>query len=94
MDQMQWCTRSASELAQFLTHATVQQSSAIGGNTLYHVQHEGNEKIALSLSDGSALIIELRAKPSVKRRRIDEVAATVDIAGNSDISLNENHTTR
>ncbi|MBX9900548.1 MAG: hypothetical protein K2Y28_07150 [Burkholderiaceae bacterium] len=94
MDQMQWCTRSASELAQFLTHATVQQSAAIGDNTLYHVKHEGNEKLALSLSDGSALVIELRAKPSVKRRRIDEVAATADIAGHSDISLNESHTKR
>lgn len=86
MDQLQWCTRSATELAQFLTHATVQQSAAIGGNTLYHVKHEGNEKLAISLTDGSALIIELRAKPSVKRRRIDEVAATADFAGNSDIS--------
>ena len=85
MDQMQWCIRSATELAQFLTHATVQQSSAIGGSTLYHVQHEGSEKIALSLSDGSALIIELRAKPSVKRRRIDEAAAMTDIARSTGI---------
>lgn len=85
MDQLLWCTRSASELAQFLTHATVQQSSAIGGSTLYHVQHEGNEKIALSLSDGSVLIIELRAKPSVKRRRIDEAAAITDIAPSTGI---------
>lgn len=73
MNKFQWRTESAAGLANLLKQATLEKSAAIGSSTLYQIHHEGSEKIAISLPDGQALIIESGELLRVRRRRLDPV---------------------
>jgi hypothetical protein len=48
----------------------VLHSQAIGASVLYQITHQGVEKLAISLSDGQALIIETRQPNHPERRRL------------------------
>lgn len=68
MNKIQWQTLSASELAQLLKHAQVQEARAVGAATVYQLNIDGRELLAVSLADGQALRIEPHSWPSVNRR--------------------------
>lgn len=69
MKQLRWKANSTAELPQLLTQATLTNSAAIGASTVYHILHEGQEKLAVSLPDGQALIIEVGEKTNLNTRR-------------------------
>ena len=73
MTKFQWHTESATELAKLLRQATLEESMAAGACTIYQMKHEGREKLALSLPDGQAIIIEAAEATKIKRRRVDPV---------------------
>lgn len=68
MNKVQWQTLSAAELAQLLKQAQVQEARAVGGSTVYQLQVDGRELLAVSLPDGQALRMEPVSWPSVNRR--------------------------
>jgi len=71
MSKFSWRIAPVSELSQMLVSAELEKSTAIGSATLYHFQHEGQEKMAVALADGQTLVIELQHPGSKRRRRID-----------------------
>ena len=68
MNKIQWQTLSATELAQLLQQAQVQDSRAVGDTTVYQLNVDGRELLAVSLADGQALRMEPHSWPSVNRR--------------------------
>lgn len=68
MNKIQWQTLSAAELAQLLKQAQVHEARAVGGSTVYQLQVDGRELLAVSLPDGQALRMEPVAWPSANRR--------------------------
>ena len=73
MTKFQWRTESAAELASLLRQATLEKSAAAGTCTIYQIMHEGREKLAVSLPNGQAIIIEATEATKIRRRRIDPV---------------------
>jgi hypothetical protein len=73
MTKFQWRTESATELATLLRQAEIQNSAAIGANTIYQIMHEGREKLAISLAGGQMLIVESVVAAKTRRRRVDPV---------------------
>jgi len=71
MSKFSWRIAPVSELSQMLVSAELENSTAIGGATLYHFQHDGQEKMAVALADGQTLMIELQQPGAKRRRRID-----------------------
>ncbi|MDP3653980.1 MAG: hypothetical protein Q8R67_20105 [Rhodoferax sp.] len=83
MSKLLWRVGSSGELAKLLRAATLEESAAVSGATVYRVQHESTEKIAIALPDGQALIIEPAATGRPRRRR-QEVATTATAEPQSD----------
>jgi hypothetical protein len=71
MNKLRLITVTTAELSSLLTLSTLEKSSALGDSSIYHILHDGKEKIAISLPDGQAVIIELEVEEQGKRRRID-----------------------
>ena len=71
MPKFQWRTESAAKLASLLRQATLEKSAAAGACTIYQIMHEGREKLAVSLPDGQAIIVETSEAIKIRRRRID-----------------------
>ncbi|MFZ6771920.1 hypothetical protein ACO0LB_04305 [Undibacterium sp. SXout7W] len=69
MTKLLWKQETVHEVAQLLVGARLEKSAAIGNATVYHVWDEGQEKIAVSLPDGQALVIELAGITAPRRRR-------------------------
>jgi hypothetical protein len=66
---------TTAQLSSLLTLSTLEKSSALGDSSIYHLLHDGKEKIAISLPDGKAMVIELEVEEQGKRRRIDLIPA-------------------
>lgn len=73
MSKLLWHTESVSQLAALLRLSTLENSAAVGASTVYQITHEGREKLAVSLPDGQAIIVELRDVLRTRRRRVDPV---------------------
>ncbi|MBI1772671.1 MAG: hypothetical protein HYR68_10075 [Burkholderiales bacterium] len=71
MNKLIWRTGKVSEIPELLMAATLEKSAAVGAVTVYHFKHDGQEKLAISLPDGQALIIEPLPSGRPRRRRID-----------------------
>lgn len=69
MSKLHWRVGSAGELAKLLMAATLEESAAVSGATVYRLSHENKEKIAVSLPGGQALIIEPITQGRPRRRR-------------------------
>lgn len=74
MSKLLWHAGSVVELSQLLTQATLETSVEISGATIYHLTHEGQEKIAVSLPHGKALFIESTGGRKPRRRRAESVS--------------------
>jgi hypothetical protein len=68
MNKIQWQTLQASELAQLLQQAQVQEARAVGAATVYQLSVAGREVLAVALPDGQALRMDPQSWPSVNRR--------------------------
>ncbi|BBB65447.1 hypothetical protein UNDYM_1194 [Undibacterium sp. YM2] len=75
MNKLIWRTGKVSEIPELLMAATMEKSAAIGAATVYHFKHDGQEKLAISLPDGQALIIEPLPSGRPRRRRVDPLKA-------------------
>lgn len=75
MNKLIWRTGKVSEIPELLMAATLEKSAAVGAATVYHFKHDGQEKLAISLPDGQALIIEPLPSGRPRRRRIDPLKA-------------------
>lgn len=71
MNKLIWRTGKVSEIPELLMAATLEKSAAVGVVTVYHFKHDGQEKLAISLPDGQALIIEPLSNGRPRRRRVD-----------------------
>lgn len=71
MNKLIWRTCKVSEIPELLMAATLEKSAAVGAATVYHFKHDGQEKLAISLPDGQALIIEPLPSGRPRRRRVD-----------------------
>lgn len=82
MAKLIWRTGKVTEIPELLKAATLEKSAAVGAATVYHFIHEGQEKLAVSLPDGQALIMELLSTSKPRRRRIDPTkTAAIKLAG-------------
>lgn len=77
MSKLHWRASSGKEVAQLLVCATLQESAAVGSATVYRLNLDGKDKIAITLPDGQALIIENSATLLPRRRR-QETAGSAD----------------
>lgn len=71
MNKIIWRTGKVTEIPELLMAATLEKSAAVGAATVYHFTHDGQEKLAVSLPDGQALIIESLPAGKPRRRRAD-----------------------
>lgn len=78
MSKLLWRVESGSELAQLLVTATLEESAAVHGATVYRLSHDSKEKIAIALPGGHALIIEQESFSRPRRRRVETVAASAE----------------
>ncbi|HEX8964222.1 MAG TPA: hypothetical protein VF801_14560 [Rhodocyclaceae bacterium] len=70
MKDIDWKAVSREELANLLAGSKRLASRALGATTIYRLEHDGREFLAMALPDGHALVIE--KPPRAKwRRRID-----------------------
>ncbi|CAN5879563.1 hypothetical protein BH11PSE12_BH11PSE12_25080 [soil metagenome] len=75
MHKLQWHSHASTELSALLTLASLENSAAVGDSTVYHITHDGREKLAIALPDGKAIIVELSQPQHIKRRRQDPAVA-------------------
>lgn len=73
MSKLAWRRLERCTLADLLTTARAIDSSAVGATTIYRLETEAGEVLALALPDGEALVVETPA-PAPKRRRRAERA--------------------
>lgn len=74
MSKLHWRVGSGGELAQLLMAATLEESAAVSGATVYRLNHENKEKIAISLPGGQVVLIEQATLGRPRRRRLEPVA--------------------
>ncbi len=66
--KLAWRRLERRALADLLTTARAIDSSAAGATTIYRLETDAGEVLALALPDGEALVVGLAA-PAPKRRR-------------------------
>lgn len=71
MSKLNWHAVPQGELALLLKQATLDDSRAVGASTVYRLNLAEREVLAVSLADGSAVIIEAQVPSRAKRRRVD-----------------------
>ncbi|MBI3285680.1 MAG: hypothetical protein HYZ65_12650 [Burkholderiales bacterium] len=77
MSKLLWHVGSVVELSQLLMQADLERSLAVGGATVYHFMHEGQERLAISLADGLALIVQPAGSGRPRRRRRDPLKSAI-----------------
>lgn len=71
MKKLNWQVVSGTELSQLLTQSSLEESGAVGSATVYHLSHDGQEKIAISLPDGQVMLVEPGDVNKPRRRRLE-----------------------
>jgi hypothetical protein len=69
MKKLIWHVGQASELAQLLASAKLEESSAVNGATVYRVSGDDCEQIAIALPGGQTVFIAPEVSVHPKRRR-------------------------
>ncbi|OGB32904.1 MAG: hypothetical protein A3F78_00080 [Burkholderiales bacterium RIFCSPLOWO2_12_FULL_61_40] len=78
MSKLLWRVESGAELARLLVTATLEESAAVSGATVYRISQDGKEKIAIALPGGQALVIEQESFGRPRRRRVEAVATATE----------------
>ncbi len=73
MSRLNWRALPHGELATLLKGATLADSRAVGASTVYQLNRDGQDMLAVSLPDGQAVVVELCNRPQTLRRRVDTV---------------------
>ncbi len=73
MSRLNWHAVSHGELATLLKEATLAGSRAVGTSTVYQLNHDGQDLLAVSLPDGQAVVVALNTPPHTLRRHVDPV---------------------
>ena len=81
MSQFSWRIGAVQELADILAIAELQHSKAAGTCTLYQLQQDGEESLAITVGQQQVLFIYPNHKKHPARRRIDTGAASDMDAG-------------
>jgi len=71
MKPLHWQTLDASALAALLRGATLTDSRAVGASTVYQLQHDGHQLLAIALPDGQAVVVETATRAPYLRRSVD-----------------------
>ncbi len=71
MSRLKWRAVPHAELALLLKGALLADSRAVGTSTVYQLNHNGQDMLAVSLPDGQAVVVELNTRPHTLRRRVD-----------------------
>lgn len=71
MKKLNWQVVSVTELSQLLMQSSLEESAAVGGSTVYHLCHDGQDKIAISLPDGQVMLVEPGELNKPRRRRLE-----------------------
>ncbi len=71
MSRLKWRAVPHGELALLLKKSQLDGSRAVGTSTVYQVNLDGQDLLAVSLPDGQAVVVELNTSPHTLRRRID-----------------------
>ena len=75
MSRLKWHAIPNGELALLLKEAQLDDSRAVGPSTVYHLNRNGQDVLAVSLPDGQAVVVELNTRPHTLRRREDPAKA-------------------
>jgi hypothetical protein len=75
MKDLDWHTVGHAKLAAMLAATTPVSSSAVGSATVYRIEQDGRELLAIALPDGETIVVE-RTKPARRRRRVDARAVS------------------
>ncbi len=71
MTKLQWRTVSHAELAGLLSKAELLHSEVSAEATVYHLQLQQQEMIAIALASGSALVVDGYVAGSPRRRHTE-----------------------
>jgi len=71
MKNVAWRSIDRDELAALLRDAPQLMAHAVGTTTVYRVEHEGREVLAIALPDGKAIVLEQAARTVRRRRQVD-----------------------
>ena len=74
MSRLSWRSTPPGALALLLEKARLEDSRAVGASTVYRLNLDGQDVLAVSLPDGQAVVVEIDARPSILRRRVDPLA--------------------
>ena len=73
MKDLVWRGADRRELAAMLGSAPQVASSALGDATIYSLEHEGREVLAIAMPGGDVVLVE-RTAPAKRRRSIDTLS--------------------
>lgn len=71
MNRLSWRAVPRGDLSLLLEKARLEDSRAVGSSTVYQLNLNGQDVLAISLPDGQAVIVELNANPHTLRRRTE-----------------------
>ena len=71
MNRLTWRSVPRGDLALLLKSAQLDDSRAVGTSTVYQLNVDGQDVLAVSLPDGQAVLVELKTTPNLLRRRIE-----------------------
>ena len=74
MSRVNWRAVSHGELATLLKGAILADSRAVGSSTVYQLNRDGQDILAISLPDGQAVVVEMNTRPNTLRRHIDSIS--------------------
>lgn len=78
MSKLLWRVGSSGELAQLLSQSKLQESAAVSSSTVYCINHDNKDTIAISLPNGQVLLIEPNIVSRPRRRRAEPISTTTD----------------
>lgn len=70
MSKLNWRAAAHAELALLLKQARLDGSRAVGASTVYQLHLQGRDVLAIALTDGQAILVEVQAQPKSNRRRV------------------------
>jgi hypothetical protein len=71
MKALAWHAVDRRTLATLLRESPSVASQAVGEATVYQIESDGREVLAIALPDGATVIVQRPAPPAAKRRRVD-----------------------
>lgn len=71
MSRLSWRSVPRGDLSLLLEKARLEDSRAVGSSTVYQLNLNGQDVLAVALPDGQAVIVEWNTNPHALRRRTE-----------------------